>query len=180
MTRSTSVRRSRRTAVVAAAAAAAVLLAAGCASTASAGGSKEPAQAATYAGTTTTFGESYTYANGLVVEVKKPVRFTPSEGADGIDGTEGEPVRVRVNLINGTSNEFVPDKVGVSIESAGVQATQIHDPGSRIELTGPSRSLGRSDVVAFDLAFVVADLDDLTLTLTPALAGYDPVVYTVG
>lgn len=180
MTRSTSVRRSRRTAVVAAAAAAAVLLAAGCASTASAGGSKEPAQAATYAGTTTTFGESYTYANGLVVEVKKPVLFTPSEGADGIDGTEGEPVRVRVNLINGTSNEFVPDKVGVSIESAGVQATQIHDPGSRIELTGPSRSLGRTDVVAFDLAFVVADLDDLTLTLTPALAGYDPVVYTVG
>ncbi|ADG73075.1 hypothetical protein Cfla_0156 [Cellulomonas flavigena DSM 20109] len=178
MTRSTSVRRTRRTAVVAAAAAA-VLLAAGCASTASAGGSDEPAQAATYAGTTTTFGESYTYANGLVVEVKAPAAFVPSEGAD-VAGAEGEAVRVRVNLINGTSNEFVPDKLGVTVVSGGVEATQILDPGSRIELTGPSRPLGRADVVAFDLAFVVEDPEDVTLTLTPALGGYDPVVYTIG
>lgn len=176
MTRSTS---ARRTAVVAAAAAA-VLLAAGCASTASAGGSGEPAQAATYAGTTTTFGQSFTYANGLVVEVKKPVAFAPSEFADGVEGADGEPVRVRVNLINGTSNEFVPDKLGATVVSGGVEATQILDPGSRIELTGPSRPLGRADVVAFDLAFVVEDPEDVTLTLTPALGGYDPVVYTIG
>ena len=179
MTRSTSVRRPRRSAVVAAAAAA-VLLAAGCASTATAGGSDEPAQAATYAGTTTTFGQSFTYANGLVVEVRKPSAYTPSEGADGVGDADGEPVRVRVNVINGTSNDFVPDKLGVTVLSGGVEATQIHDPAAGVELTGPSRPLGRTDVVAFDLAFVVADPEDVTLTLTPALAGYDPVVYTIG
>lgn len=177
MIRSTHSRRPR-TIVVAVAAAA--LLAAGCTSTASAGGSDEPAEIATYAGTQTTFGKSYTYANGLVVEVKKPTTFVPSEFADGAEGVDGEPVKFRVNIINGTSGEFVPDTLGVSIVSGGQEAVQILDPGSRIELTGPARPMGRSDVVAFDLAFVVQDPDDITLTLSPSLGGYDALVFTAG
>lgn len=177
MTRSTPARRSRTSLVVAAAATAA-LLAAGCTSTASAGGSTEPAEISTFAGAQTTYGQSFTYDNGLVVEVKKPVGFVPSEFADGVEGVEGDPVKIRVNIINGTSGEFVPDTVGVTLVSGGEQATQILDPGSNIELTGPTRPLGRADVVAFDLAFLVQDPEDVTVTLTPSLGGYDPVIFT--
>ncbi|MBO3095252.1 hypothetical protein [Cellulomonas dongxiuzhuiae] len=175
MTRSTATR--RRTIVVSAAAAA-LLVAAGCTSTASAGGSATPAEIATYAGTQTAFGQSFTYANGLVVEVKKPAAFAPSAYADGVEGSEGEPVRVRVNIINGTSGEFVPDTVGVVVVSGGEEAVQILDPGTGVDLTGPAQPLDRSGVVAFDLAFVVLDPQDVTLTLTPSLIGYDPLVFT--
>ncbi|GIG41357.1 hypothetical protein Cph01nite_31190 [Cellulomonas phragmiteti] len=161
-----------------AAAAAALLAAAGCTSTASAGGSTEPAEIATYAGGQTSFGESFTYANGLVIEVKKPVPFVPTAQAEGLEAADGQPVKVRISIINGSSVEYVPDTLGVTIVSGGKQAEQIIDPGSRIELTGPSRALGRSGVVAFDLAFVVEDPEDLTLSLVPSLGGYDPMVLT--
>lgn len=173
MTRTTPTR--RRTALTAAVLAA-TLLAAGCTSTASAGGSEEPAEIATYAGAQVRFGESFTYANGLVIEVKKPVPFVPTESAEGLEGVEGDPVKVRINIINGSSVEYVPDTLGVTIVSAGQPAVQIIDPGSQIELTGPSAPLGRSGVVAFDLAFLVQDPQDITLSLVPSLGGYDPLV----
>lgn len=166
----------RRTWAAMAAAAAAVALVAGCSATASADGSDEPAASATYEGGTVAYGESWTYANGLVLEVKKPVGFAPSAQADGVEGVEGDPVKLRVNVINGSSVDFDPSTIGVAVESAGVEATQVLDPISRIELTGPARPLTRGDVAAFDLAFVVADADDITVTLTPALSGYEPLV----
>ena len=175
MTRSTTPRR-RTTLAVAMAVVA--LLAAGCTSTANAEGSDEPAQAATFAGGTTTFGQTFTYPNGLVIEVKKPVTYTPTETAEGLEGLEGEPVKVRINIINGSSVDYTPDKLGVTIESDGEQAVQIIDPGALIEATGPGQPLGRSGVVAFDLAFVVKDPADITLTLVPALGGYDALVLT--
>lgn len=179
MIRSTTPRRSTRArSTLAAAVAVVALLAAGCTSTANAEGSDEPAQAATFAGGTTTFGQTFTYPNGLVIEAKKPVTFTPSEQAEGLEGLEGEPVKVRINIINGSSVDYTPDKLGVTIESAGEQAVQIIDPGAQIELTGPGAPLGRSGVVAFDLAFVVQDPTDITLTLVPALGGYEPLVLT--
>lgn len=178
MTRTTSVR--RRTWVALAAAVALAVTAAGCSSSANADGSDEPAEIATYAGATVAFGESYTYGNGLVVEVRKPALFAPSAQADGVTDGEGEPVRIRVNVINGSSAEFDPSTIGVTVESAGAVAAQVLDPAQRIELTGPARVLTRGDVVAFDLAFVVPDPEDVTVSLTPALAGYDPLVVSAG
>ena len=177
MTRTTTTHRTHRR-TWAALAAGVALAVAGCSASASAEGGDEPAAIATYAGAEVAFGESFTYGNGLVVEVRKPVTFTPSETADGVEGVDGTPVRLRVNVINGSSQDFVPDGIGVTLESGGEEAPQILDPGQRIELTGPQRTLTRGDVAAFDLAFVVADPDDLTVTLVPALAGYDPLVVT--
>ena len=97
---------------------------------------------------------------------------------DVAEASDTTPVRLRVNVINGSSQDFVPDGIGVTLESGVEEAPQILDPGQRIELTGPQRTLTRGDVAAFDLAFVVADPDDLTVTLVPALAGYDPLVVT--
>ncbi|MCC2315035.1 hypothetical protein [Cellulomonas xiejunii] len=168
----------RRRTVVVAVAAAALLAAAACTSTASAGGSDKPAERTTYKGGETTFGQSFAYSNGLAVEVEKPSAFVPSASADGAEGVDGEPVKVRVYVVNGTSGEFVPNTLEVTVVSDGEEAAQILDPGSRVELTGPGHALGRADVVAFDLAFVVQDPDDVTLTLVPAIAGYEPLVFT--
>jgi len=174
---SSSPARRRTLAVVATAAAAVLLAAAGCTSSASAEGT-EDALPVTYAGARTSFGDSFTYANGLVVEVKRPVTYTPTSQAEGLEGLDGEPVRVRINLINGTSGEFTPNTLGVTIVSGGEEAVQVLDPGARIDLTGPARPLGRSGVAAFDLAFVVQDVDDVELTIIPALTGYEPLVLT--
>ncbi|UZN03544.1 hypothetical protein [Cellulomonas sp. S1-8] len=169
----------RRTFAVVAAAAAGVLLAAGCTSAASADNNATP-DSVVYEGGQTGFGQSFTYADGLIVEVKKPVEFTPTLQAEGLDGVEGDTVKVRISIINGTDEEFTPDTLGVTVTSDGQEAVQIIDPGSRIDLTGPAHPLDRSGVAAFDLAFVVADVDDVTLSLVPALLGYDPLVVTAG
>lgn len=181
MTSSSTARRSRRTTtvVLGAAVAAALLAAAGCSSSASAEGAVET-EASTYAGGHVAFGTSHTYGNGLVVEVKKPARYAPTDLAEGVDDAEGDVVRLRVNVINGSSQEFTPDTVGVHVESAGQPGAPVIDPGASIALTGPDRPLSRGGVVAFDLAFVVADADDVTVTLDPALAGYEPLVFTAG
>jgi len=176
VTSSTPVRR-RRTIVVAVAAAA-LLAAAGCTSTASAGGSAEPAEVTTYAGGSTTFGESFAYDNGLVVEVEKPSAFVPSQSADGVEDVDGKPVKVRVYIVNGTSRDYVPNTLEVTVVSDGEDGAQILDPASRVELTGPGLALAPGDVTAFDLAFVVQDPADVTLTLNPAIAGYEPLTFT--
>lgn len=179
MTSTIPARRRRTVTAVTAAALTVLIAAAGCSASASAE-NNENADVVTYKGAQATFGESYTYADGLVVEVKKPSKFVPSEQAEGLEGVEGEAVKVRISIINGTDLEYVPNTLGVTLVSGGVEATQIIDPASRVELTGPNRPVNSAGVVVFDLAFVVQDTEDLTLTLTPALSGYEPLVYTLG
>lgn len=164
-------------AVVSVAAAVALLVAAGCTSTASAQG-QEPAAATTLAGAQVTFGTPYEYGNGLFLQVKSPLTFAPTDQAEGVDEAAGQPVRIRFTITNGTRQEFTPHTLSATVVSGGQESTQIIDPGLQIDLTGPGATLRPAGVISFDLAFVVADTSDVTLTVVPALGGYEPLVLT--
>ncbi|GIG41358.1 hypothetical protein [Cellulomonas phragmiteti] len=170
-------RRPRRVVALAVGAAAALVAAAGCASAAGAEGN-EPTAVMTYEGAQTSFGKPFKYGNGLFLQIKEPVAFTPTSQAEGVDEVEGQPVRIRITVTNGTRGQYTAHTFSATVESGGVPATQIIDPGSQIDLTGPSTELGPANVVTFDLAYVVADPRDITMTVVPALGGYDPLVLT--
>ncbi len=140
----------------------------------------EPTVQPTYEGAQITFGRPFEYGDGLFLQVKDPVRFTPSDQAEGAEGVEGEAVRIRFTITNGTRGAYSPHTLSATAVSGGVEATQIIDPAVQIAATGPSFELNRAGVVNFDLAFVVADPRDITLTVVPALGGYEPLVLTLG
>jgi len=154
---------------------AAVLVAAGCTSTASAEGGDESA-VVTYPGAEVTFGTPFKYDDGLFLQVRQPARFTPTAQAEWDRQVEGVPVRIHFTVTNGTRGDFTPHTLDATVVSGGQEALPILDPGSQIGLTGPSTTLRTAGVANFDLAFLVQDHRDVTLTVVPALGGYDPLV----
>lgn len=173
--RATAPRR-RVQAAALAALAALTLVAAGCSTPASAEGS-EQTPLADYEGGQRTFGQAYEYGNGLFVQIKTPVEFEPTEQTVGLGG-EGVPVKIRVSITNGSRTDYKPHTLSATAVSGGVEATPLTDATAQIEVTGPSVEIRPAGVVAFDLAFLVADPSDVTLTVIPAIGGYQPVVYS--
>ena len=132
---------------------------------------------ADYEGGQRTFGQAYEYGNGLFVQIKAPVEFEPTEQTVGLGG-EGVPVKIRVSITNGSRTDYKPHTLSATAVSGGVEATPLTDATAQIEVTGPSVEVRPAGVVAFDLAFLVADPSDVTLTVIPAIGGYQPVVYS--
>lgn len=156
----------------------ALLALTGCASTAEADDAGTASAAATQTGSTVTFGRPFEYANGLFVTVKAPQEFEPSAEADGVDA--GVPVRVRVQVTNGTHEPYTPSTLSATAVSAGVEATPVWDAAREVDTAGPYVTLDPGGTVSFDLGFAVADPSDLQVSLVPALGGYDPLVVTTG
>ena len=154
----------------------AALLLGGCAGGASAQDG-EPGPAAVQEGGTVRFGTPFIYDDGLFVEVRDPQTFTPGLEAEP-SGVEGVPVRIRVKLTNGTRQPFTPDPLEASVLSRGQPAVQIEDPEIQMGLTGPGIELRSAGTASFELGFVVADPDDITLTIVPDIGGYEPLVVT--
>ena len=124
------------------------------------------------------FGSPFTYDDGLYVETGVPTTFTPTSQAELGDEVEGTPVRIRLKITNGTRGRFTPHTLEASAVSGGQPALQIADPGSQMDLTGPGIELRTAGTSTFDLGFVVTDPSDITLTILPAIGGYEPLVVT--
>ncbi len=170
------VARRGRVAAVATALAAVLALASACASTATAGESETPTGTATQAGSTVSFGRPFEYADGLFVTVKAPQQFEPSGEAEGAEA--GVPIRVRVQVTNGTRHPYTPSTLSATAVSAGVPATPVSDAAREVDTAGPYVTLDPGGTVSFDLGFAVADPSDLRIELLPALGGYDALVVT--
>ena len=125
-------------------------------------------------GASVTFGQEHTYGDGLALVVGNPQPYKPTANATGLD--EGEPTRVQVVVTNGTDEAFRPNTMLVSATSGGQEATGVWDPDQGIALTGPDVSVPAGGELSFYLAFAVQDPADLRLEISPALAGYAPVV----
>ncbi|MBO0919319.1 hypothetical protein J1G42_00570 [Cellulomonas sp. zg-ZUI222] len=164
--------------VVVGLAAATLLVAPGCAAGASADAG--PTTATAHAGAEVTFGTPFEYADGLLVDVTAPARFTPTAQAEWDRAVPGVLVRVRVSITNGTDAEFRPNTLIATAVSGGQDAVAVLDPGSQIGQTGPDAAVPAGGSVAFPLAFLVQDPADVRLTVEPALGGYEPLVLTVG
>lgn len=173
---STTSARAPRTAAALAVLTATALLLGGCAGGANAQ-EGTPGPATVQEGGTVRFGTPFIYDDGLFVEVRDPRTFTPSEAAE-VGAVEGVPVRIRVKITNGTRQPFIPHTLEASVVSGGQPAVQIEDPEIQMGLTGPGIELRSAGTASFELGFVVADPDDVTLTIVPDIGGYEPLVVT--
>jgi hypothetical protein len=109
----------------------------------------EAAAPTTEAPATASFGDTFTYADGLKATVNRPVIFTPSDTAAG--ATPGDTaIKFTVALTNGTGKTFDTSGaiVRVTLGSAGTQAGTIIDDGIQGSFSG-SIVPGSSQTVTF-------------------------------
>ena len=122
-----------------------------------------------------TFGQTYTYDDGLKVEVSPPQKFTPSDSAVG---TKQWPAYVSftLTLTNGTGKNYDPTLFTTSLQSGSAEGGQVFDSAQGIN-GSPTTPLLPGRQVQFTVAYGVPDPTDLVLQVTPGL-DYQPVIFT--
>lgn len=112
------------------------------------------------------FGETAEYNDGVKVTVSEPrTDYTPSDTAAGDDNDALKNYVVfAVTIENGSRETFDPGMFLASGNSAGVEANQIFDSEQNLG-SAPSTKLLPGDKVTFDMAFAVADANDITLEI---------------
>jgi hypothetical protein len=125
-----------------------------------------------------TFGQSFTYDDGMMVTIDSPTRYQPSSSAFIAGGETARSVAVKVTVVNGTAKPL--DLIGVSVQAtAGDQvAEQVFDSAKGIG-GSPSQTLSPGQRQTFTVAFGLpsAESADLRVQVNPSLFGYQPVFY---
>ncbi|MCA1677144.1 MAG: hypothetical protein LC799_34850, partial [Actinobacteria bacterium] len=125
-----------------------------------------------------TFGQSFTYDDGMVVTIDSPTRYQPSASAFIAGDATTRSVAVKVTVVNGTSKPL--DLIGVSVQAtAGDQvAEQVFDSVKGVS-GSPPQTLPPGQRQTFTVAFGLpsADPTDLRVQVNPSLFGYQPVFY---
>ena len=136
--------------------------------------SPSPADASSSAANPT-FGQTYSYDDGLKVTVSRPKKVTPSDSAVA---TRQWPAYVSftVTLTNGTKQNYDPTLFTTSLQSGTTEGGQVFDSAQGIE-GAPTTPLLPGRQLRFSLGYGVQDPSDLVLQVTP---GFDrqPVIFT--
>ncbi len=120
-----------------------------------------------------TFGETYTYEDGVSITVGDPVEFTPV-------GPYIEPanayIYVPVTIVNNGSARVDPTLGYASVQSTNVEASYVYETETLGD--GPSTDVLPGRETAFRLGFGVADPADIVLEIAPNAADYQTVIFT--
>lgn len=121
------------------------------------------------------FGETYTYDDGLAVTVSAPKPFTPSDSAVA---TKQWPAYVSftVTLSNGTTKNYDPSLFTATLQSGDTEGEQVFDTAQGVD-GSPSTQLLPGREARFALAYGVQKPSDLVLQVTPGFS-YQPVLFT--
>lgn len=112
--------------------------------------------------------------DGLTIGVSAASPFTPSDTAYIGDGATPNNVKMTVTITNTGSKPYDPVLTSTSVSSGGQEATSIADSESNVGLPPTTKVLpGKS--VSYDVAFNVADPNDLQLDVT---GGFDYATVT--
>lgn len=106
-----------------------------------------------------TFGDTYTYEDGLSVSISQPQEFTPSETAAGGEAFE-DHLQFEVTIENETGEDYNPDLSHISASSGGQEADAVFDEG----IEGPpSTTLLDGQSTTYLVGFGVNDPSDVTV-----------------
>lgn len=111
-----------------------------------------------------TFGDTYTWNDGMAVTVGKPQPFTPSEWAS-IDDENGQHHVFDVTVVNGTSEAHDAFEVSLQASSGGEQSGTIFDTDNGIDIPTVSIQPGKS--LNFKVAFTLKDPSDINMDVSP-------------
>lgn len=127
------------------------------------------------AGANLTFGETFTYEDGLALTVSAPEPYTPGEYAFGAE--QAANVLLTVTIVNGTTENFDPTLAYPSVSSAGVEGDDIIDSDAGLNLA-PQTAVPAGQTITWQVAFSVADAAQMVLEISPSPFDYESVVYT--
>lgn len=111
------------------------------------------------------FGGTATWEQGLSVTIATPQPYEPSAMAAGASGHDTS-VSFAVTVRNGSSEVYKPIMMMLSVQSGHAPATRIYDVG-RLQSLPPSSVVSPGRPVTFEVAFNVADPDDVVVSVKP-------------
>lgn len=114
-----------------------------------------------------TFGETYTYEDGLSVTIGAPSEFQPGEWAAMMQEWPAY-VQFDVTVVNGTSENFDPNMIHMTMQSGNVEGEQVFD-GENGFNGPPTTTLLTGREAVFKVGFGVNDPADLVLEVSPDL-----------
>ena len=147
---------------------------------ASAAATETTSPAATAAIGGLSFGDTYTWPNGLAVTISKPKVFKPSQFAAADVGTD-KSVKSQTNLmfnvrvVNNTGKPFEQIGFYFTMQSGNAESEQIFDSETKLE-GAPSDTLLKGRTSEFKVGFRVKDPNDLAMNVMPEVA-YKPATF---
>lgn len=125
---------------------------------------------------TVTFGESFTWTDGLAVTVSKPKKFRPSEYASYDDEAKAN-LMFNFRVVNNTGEAFDMALFYVTMQSGNTEAEQIFDTDKELE-GSPSTKLLDGRESEFKVGFSVMDPNDLVMEINPDSFTYESAIFT--
>ena len=123
-----------------------------------------------------TFGETYTFENGVALTISAPQPFTPSEYAYVGEPAPASFVVFDVTVVNGSAENYDPSMFMASMQSANVEQEQVFDSENGID-GSPSTTVLAGREAAFKLVFGATDPNDLVLEVSPGFE-YESAIFT--
>lgn len=117
---------------------------------------------------TASFGEAYTWQDGLSVTIGAPEPYTPGDYAVGHEAGQSA-VSFQITIVNGSETPFDPILASISAQSGNTEASQIFDSGQGME-GSPSTKILAGRETTYKVAFSVSDPDDLVVEFSPDFA----------
>jgi hypothetical protein len=123
-----------------------------------------------------TFGETYTYENGLAVTVSPPQPYAPSDSAAVGDPAPPNFVAFDITVTNGTQANYDPAMFTATMQSGSTEGQQVFDSANGIGGT-PTTTLLPGRESQFRMAFGATDPNDLVLEVAPGFE-YESAIFT--
>lgn len=113
-----------------------------------------------------TWGQTWTWDDGLTATISAPEEFTPSEWSAGGEGAAAH-VAFTIIVVNGTAAPFDPAMMMVTAQSGNTEASEVYDTengfgGSPMTTVLPGRE------TSYKVGFGVSDPNDIVLEFTPS------------
>lgn len=108
-----------------------------------------------------TFGDTYTYDDGLSVTISQPEEFSPSETASGGEEFDAH-LQFEVTIENEAGEDYQPDLSHISASSGGQEGEAVFDNAQGLD-SPPSTTLLDGQSTSYSVGFGVSDADDVTV-----------------
>jgi hypothetical protein len=120
-------------------------------------------------------GQRYQYKDGLTVSVSRPVKFRPSEDAQG---GEGVSIKFVVTYTNSSSSSFDPSHVSMRVLSGGVEGHDVYDPSNGLKGEWNTDPLPSGRSRQYVVGFSALDPTEVQITIMTSLDKYEAVTFS--
>ena len=115
-----------------------------------------------------TFGDTYTWPDGLAITISQPQEFTPSEYMGDIYDLEaGTPIKFTVTATNGTDTDLEAFSIDTQMSSGGKQSEAIFDSEAGIDM--PTVAILPGNSLEWSIGFIVADPSNMQLSVSDVM-----------